>query len=296
MSIWQSALMKLMPSVASVTDIQSVGGGCISDARRVTIVERSGARRVVFVKSNAASFLGNFQAEQRGLTRLNEPGVIRVPKPLAVGTAENHAWLVTDWIEQGSRGDDFFQRFGRRLAELHRATLGDEIGWPEDNFLGSARQINAACDSWVDFVARHRIGFQLHWAVDQGLADAALRRDCEQIIASMEILLGGRDPSTSLLHGDLWSGNYLCDSDGEPALIDPAVYCGCREAEFGMLRLFGSCPADFYDSYLETFPLPGGWQRRANVYVLYHLLNHLNLFGSGYHGQCKSMAAEILRR
>jgi fructosamine-3-kinase len=112
----------------------------------------------------------------------------------------------------------------------------------------------------------------------------------------MDQLLAGRDPQTSLLHGDLWSGNYLCDCEDRPVVIDPAVYYGCREAEFGMLRLFGSCPDDFYESYMETFPLPGGWQHRVSVYVLYHLLNHLNLFGSGYHDQCKRLAAEILRQ
>ena len=112
----------------------------------------------------------------------------------------------------------------------------------------------------------------------------------------MEQLLAGSESSTSLLQGDLWSGNYLCDNAGTAVLIDPAVYYGNREAEFGMLRLFGSCPGRFYDAYQEAFPLAGGWQQRVNVYVLYHLLNHLNLFGRGYHSQCCETAAEILSR
>jgi fructosamine-3-kinase len=123
-----------------------------------------------------------------------------------------------------------------------------------------------------------------------------LQRDCEQIIDLMDDLLEGREDQTSLLHGDLWSGNYLCDREGDAVIIDPAIYYGCREAEFGMLRLFGSCPGDFYESYLDTFPLPAGWQRRVSVYVLYHLLNHLNLFGTGYRSQCQRLAAEILRQ
>jgi protein-ribulosamine 3-kinase len=251
---------------------------------------------VVFVKSNVASFQDNFQAEWDGLVRLGGPAAIAVSKPLAVGTAGGRAWLVTEWIEQGRRGRDFFSQFGQQLARLHQSTLGTDIGLDHDNYLGSARQINERSDSWVDFVASSRIGFQIRWAIEQGLADASLSRDCEQIIRSMDQLLAGRDPQTSLLHGDLWSGNYLCDGEGRPVIIDPAVYYGCREAEFCMLRLFGSCPGDFYESYVETFPLPGGWQRRVSVYVLYHLLNHLNLFGSGYHDQCKRLAAEILRR
>ena len=111
----------------------------------------------------------------------------------------------------------------------------------------------------------------------------------------MPELLQGRDDETSLLHGDLWSGNYLCDERGEPVVIDPAVYRGCREAEFGMIRLFGACPPTFERAYCDTFPLPDGWHRRVSVYVLYHLLNHLNLFGSGYLGQCHQVTDEILR-
>ncbi len=291
----QLALVELVPSVSSIVETRGVGGGCISQAHRVIARDETGQTRTLFVKSNVASFLDNFQAEWNGLERLSESGTIGVPKPIAVGVAENIAWLVTDWVEQRSHGHHFFESFGRGLANLHQATLGTEIGLESDNFLGSARQINVRCPSWVEFVAAHRIGFQIRWAVDQGLADPTLRGDCERIVQTMDRLLDGRDDQTSLLHGDLWSGNYLCDSAGEPTIIDPAIYYGCREAEFGMLRLFGSCPGSFYDAYLETFPLPDGWQQRVSVYVLYHLLNHLNLFGSGYHGQCRSLAAQILR-
>jgi fructosamine-3-kinase len=284
-----------MPSLVSVDQVHGVGGGCISQASRATVWDDAGCCRVVFVKSNAASFLDNFQAEREGLIRLGQPGTIRVPRPLALGVAEQRAWLVTEWIEPGQRPRDFYARLGRNLAELHRATLGDRIGLEQDNFLGASPQCNAPTGSWVEFVAVQRIGIQLRWASERGLADAALRRDVSRIVASMDRLLVGRDPATSLLHGDLWSGNYLCDSSGEPVLVDPAVYHGCREAEFGMLRLFGACPPEFDDAYQETFPLPAGWQSRVNVYVLYHLLNHLNLFGRGYHDQCLRLAAEILR-
>ena len=110
----------------------------------------------------------------------------------------------------------------------------------------------------------------------------------------MDDLLAGRDDQTSLIHGDLWSGNYLCDSEGGPVIIDPAVYYGCREAEFGMLKLFGSCPNEFYEAYDDVFPRRDGCQRRTDVYVLYHLLNHLNLFGRGYLDHCRQVAAEVL--
>ncbi|EMI21676.1 Fructosamine/Ketosamine-3-kinase [Rhodopirellula maiorica SM1] len=280
---------------------------------------------MVFAKSNDPGFIDNFQSECDGLTALAAADTILVPKPIEVGVAAERAWLITEWVETRPLSPNFFADFGRQLAELHRVTAGSQIGWRSDNFVGSAVQPNTATASWADFVAENRIGFQLRWAIDQQRADAKLRRDVAAIAAAMPELLAGRADDTSLLHGDLWSGNYLCGSgrhceerhcegrhyeerdreerDGEchdydsrvPVILDPAVYYGCREAEFGMLKLFGSCPPEFYDAYQSTWPLPDGWQRRTNVYVLYHLLNHLNLFGGGYLAQCHQVASEILR-
>ena len=307
MSEVQQALSSLLPSPVAVLEEQPVSGGCISEAKRVLVRDGRGSRIDYFVKSNRLAFLENFHAEWDGLKRLASTDAIRVPHPIAVGEAGQRAWLILEWIEQQRPSQDFFPRFGRGLADLHRVTLGDRIGLERDNFLGSAPQINSCekqIDSggdappqvlWPQFFAGRRIEFQLRWATDQGLADAKLRRDVGRIVQEMDRLLAGSESSTSLLHGDLWSGNYLCDTEGAAVLIDPALYYGNREAEFGMLRLFGSCPARFYDAYHDTFPLAVGWQRRVNVYVLYHLLNHLNLFGRGYHNQCCETAAEILR-
>jgi len=288
------AVQNLVRFASKVTDVRSVGGGSISEAYYVSIVDDAGDSRDLFVKSNDASFSDNFQCERDGLVRLSESDTIGVPNPIAVGVVADQAYLITGWIEQSRASNDFFASFGIALADLHQATLGVQIGLDRDNYLGSAKQINSPGDSWSEFFAVHRIEFQLRWAVDQGLADSALQRDCRQIIQSIHQILDGRDDATSLLHGDLWSGNYLCGPGGRPFIIDPAIYYGCREAEFGMLKLFGACPQTFYDSYNERFPLPEGWQRRTGVYVLYHLLNHLNLFGGGYLGQCRSIAAEIL--
>ncbi len=294
MPLIRRALQQLIPNINSVGDCQTVGGGCISDANRVTVVDNSLGVRELFVKSNDASFLDNFQCEWDGLRRLSATRVIGVPDPIAVGVVDGRAYLITGWINQQHAGNHFFADFGRALADLHRATLGTRVGLDQDNYLGAARQINSPPRSWVEFFAANRIEFQLRWAIDQRRADNALQRDCQQIIDSMDHILCGRDESTSLLHGDLWSGNYLCGPNGQPFVIDPAVYYGCREAEFGMLKLFGSCPESFYSAYIDRFPLPAGWRRRADVYVLYHLLNHLNLFGGGYLGQCRSVAADIL--
>jgi fructosamine-3-kinase len=265
----------------------------------VSVIGQDGQSRTLFVKSNDACFLDNFQCEWEGLTRLGESETIGVPQPIAVGVVSDQAYLVTEWIEQTRQSADFFIDFGRALADLHRATIGTRIGLDRDNHLGAAPQMNtaridSAILSWPEFFALQRIEYQIRWAVDQGLADGQLQRNCQRIADNMDQILDGRDEATSLLHGDLWSGNYLAGPDGQPFIIDPAIYYGCREAEFGMLRLFGSCPDSFYAAYTDRFPLPSGWQRRVGVYVLYHLLNHLNLFGSGYHSQCRQVAAEIL--
>ncbi|TWU58823.1 Fructosamine kinase [Rubripirellula tenax] len=300
----ESSIRKLIPNVVAVTNVSTVGGGCISDAARVVLKYSDGTAETVFVKSNDRSFAENFECERDGLSRLRAADAIEVPEVIAGGVVDGRAWLVMRWIESGHRGSSFFADFGCCLAALHRTTLrqttlhqttlGTAIGLDRDNYLGSARQPNASRSTWSEFVADQRIGFQLRWAVDQGLADSSLQRDIETIVGRMDELLAGRDDETSLLHGDLWSGNYLCDADGQPVIVDPAVYRGCREAEFGMLRLFGSCPAEFYEAYDDAFPLPAGWQRRTGVYVLYHLMNHLNMFGVGYLDQCRSTVSNLL--
>ncbi len=291
----QQAIDRWMPGSPRIVTADPIGGGCISEAMRVVVESTAGERTTLFVKSNAATFAENFRCECDGLQRLADSAAIEVPQPIASGEVAQRAWLILGWIEEARPRPEFYATFGRQLAQLHRATRGNVIGLDYDNFLGSARQPNQAADSWAEFVADRRLGFQLRWATDQGLGGAALRRDVEAVLRQLPDRLAGRDEQTSLLHGDLWSGNYLAAADGRPVIVDPAVYHGCREAEFGMLRLFGGCPESFYQAYQEAWPMPDGWQRRVNVYVLYHLLNHLNLFGGGYANQCRHVAAEILR-
>lgn len=295
----RAALAELLEVERDRLRLRSVGGGCISTALRVDIAtgDSSVGAETVFAKVNTADFLDNFEAEADGLRRLGAAGVLRIPQPHIVEQRGSHSYFVAAWIEPSARGSRgvFYERFGRGLAELHRATRGSEIGLPRDNYLGAAVQRNAPCADWVEFVAEHRLGFQMRWAIEQGLMGAALRRDVQRIIDRLEELLEGRDNETVLLHGDLWSGNYLSDGDGSPVLIDPAVYHGCREAEFGMLRLFGGCPEAFYRAYQDAWPLATGWERRSDVYQLVHLLNHLNLFGGGYQASCAQMAARLCR-
>lgn len=287
-------IQTLVDDVDDVDNVQAIGGGCISDAFRARVRLTDGRMVTWFVKTNDANFAPNFASEEYGLRLLRDAGVVRVPSSIARGVAMGRSTLILEWIDRGSsRGDDFAE-FGRQLASLHRQTLGDAIGLDSDNHLGASPQVNSSCRSWPEFVAENRIGFQLRRAVDGRLASDRLRRDVENVIASIDGLLVGRQNRTSLLHGDLWSGNYWFDQTGRPVLIDPAVYYGCREAEFGMIRLFGGCPAEFFDAYQDSLPMPDGWQRRTSVYVLYHLMNHLNLFGTGYLSRYQTVAAEIL--
>ncbi|WP_197171127.1 fructosamine kinase family protein [Novipirellula aureliae] len=312
----QLALRELLDPSLVVVRTASLGGGCISQAMRVEIDphscsmsgnKTSGKKSIpatVFLKRNKPGFLPNFQCEHNGLIALAHSDWIKIPQPIAIGVSQQSSWLVTEWVcssdftSDGLSANEFYSRFGASLAKMHRATAGTRIGFSEDNFLGTTRQINTRnTENWIDFVAENRIGFQLRWAVDQNLADASLKQDCETILRGLDRLLEGRRGETSLLHGDLWSGNYLCGRDGEVVFIDPAVYHGCHEAEFGMIKLFGSCPESFYIAYQQTWPsddwMSDGWQRRTNVYVLYHLLNHMNMFGRGYAGQCRRLASEL---
>ncbi|MEM0925571.1 MAG: fructosamine kinase family protein [Planctomycetota bacterium] len=291
-----SALASLLHCEVTIHASHPLGGGCISDVTSVELsLRRQNApaeRTAMVVKRQPAAKVPMFEAEADGLRALGAVESIRCPEVHAVGVVEDFSNLVKARITPERPGKDAFSQLGRRLAELHQATSGSVIGWHADNFLGSAIQPNASRGCWVDFLRKQRIGFQLKWAVTQHLVDRRLASDLERILDRMDELLEGRQDNTSLLHGDLWSGNYLLTHHGV-VLIDPAVYRGCREAEWGMISWFGNCPSAFERGYLDAWPLPSGWQRRVAIYRLYHQLNHLNLFGGSYVETCRSAAASI---
>lgn len=275
----------------SIVAARPVGGGCISTTCLLTLDDH----RRVFLKTDRGERLEMFECEAEGLRALRAVAAIGVAEPIAVGhdAATDQAIFLAQAIDVCRPGEGFFSAFGRQLAELHRRTVSDHCGWHRDNFLGAARQPNPRSNGWVDFVAEHRLGYQIRWAKDQGCGNGRLYQSVERVIGNLDRLLDGAEEPPVLLHGDLWSGNYLADADGRPMLIDPAVYYGHREAEFGMLKLFGGCPAEFYDAYQQCHPLVDGWQKRCEVYILYHLLNHLNLFGGRYLAQCQSVADQL---
>ena len=243
-----------------------VSGGCIHRCHEVVI---AGKRR--FLKSNTPKHADAFAAEAGGLAALRTHG-LRAPEPLAHGTSGDQAYLLMEYLELGNGGD--FAALGRVLAAAHRKR-GPRFGWERDNYIGSTPQANGWCDDWTEFWRERRLRPQLKMA--------GLKVD----LRAVERLLQQHNPQPSLLHGDLWSGNAGFTAAG-PVVFDPAVYYGDREADVAMTELFGGFPREFYDAYNREWALDAGYARRKHLSNLYHLLNHLNLFGEGYRGQVEA--------
>ena len=281
------------PRIAAV---QEVSGGSIHRARRVDLVDG----RSVFLKIASRTHGGEpgvFAAEAAGLAALAAVGEIRVPEVLAHGGGEGSRgaeYLLLEHIETSAPGPGFFERFGRAFARFHSRGRGERFGFAADNVLGATPQPNPWSDDWVSFFRDHRLGHQLRLARRRGLSDAELDGAGDRLLERLEELLGDPEEEPCLLHGDLWGGNYLVDTDGAPVLIDPAVYYGRREADLAMTRLFGGFGPDFYRAYDEEWPLAPGSEVRLAVYELYHLLNHLNLFGRSYRGRVMTTLRRVV--
>lgn len=266
---------------------RAMGGGCINAA--VLLADRD---RRYFVKLNDADRAEMFAAEAAGLTELARAGAVRVPRPVCWGTTGGRAFLVLEYLELGSAGTSAQEKLGRGLAALHRTTR-PTFGWDRDNTIGSTPQPNRPQGDWVGFWRARRLGFQLELAARNGY-DARVIRKGEALSERLDALLGTHRPVASLLHGDLWSGNASATRDGEPVIFDPAVYYGDREADLAMTELFGGFSSRFYSAYREAWPLEPGYEVRRELYNLYHVLNHLNLFGGGYLGQAERMLDRLL--
>jgi len=264
-----------------------VGGGCINEAYVV-----AGGGRQYFVKIHRASGLAMFEAEAAGLHELGRSGVIRVPGPVCHGVAADNAFLVMEYVPLGGNAGGGAERFGHALAQLH-GTTADRFGWHRDNTIGATPQPNAQNGDWVAFWREQRLGYQLALAARNGYG-GRLQKKGERLMADLGVFFDAHRPVPSLLHGDLWSGNYSVDEAGNPVVFDPAVYYGDREADLAMTELFGGFPGGFYRAYREAWPLDGGYPVRRTLYNLYHILNHLNLFGGGYGSQAERMLDTLL--
>jgi fructosamine-3-kinase len=246
----------------------------------------------VFVKVAPVARAAALEAEALGLRELAAAREIRVPAVLGHGTTGAHAFLALEWIEFGATRPGTEATLGRQLARTHRVTAA-QYGWHRDNTIGATPQRNDWTADWAEFLRRHRLGFQLDLAERSGHGGHWLeqgRRLCERI----EAFLAGHSPPPSLLHGDLWGGNWAADSAGAPVIFDPATYYGDREADLAMTYLFGGFGRAFYDAYESEWPLDHGAATRRDLYNLYHVLNHLNLFGGGYRAQAARMIERLL--
>ncbi len=243
-----------------------------------------------FVKWNRADlFPEMFEKEAKGLEMLKSANQLRVPNVKFVDYASNDFFLVLEYLESATPENYFWENFGRGLAKLHKTT-SDYFGLDHDNYIGSLTQSNRKKNNWIDFFVEERLGFQLKLARDSHLIDSGVLGAAERLFNRLNEIIPKEQ--SSLLHGDLWSGNFMLGDQGEACIIDPAVYYGHREMDIAMTRLFGGFNHSFYEAYNQEFPMEKGWEQRLDICNLYPLLVHVNLFGGGY----VSQVASILKR
>ncbi|KAK9757995.1 hypothetical protein RND81_01G199400 [Saponaria officinalis] len=266
-----------------------VGGGCINLATRYDTDAGP-----FFVKTNRSVGPEMFEAEALGLRLMNETNTIRVPRPYKVGSLpRGGSYIIMEFVEFGSSRSGQ-AALGRKLAEMHKAGKSDKgFGFEVENTIGSTPQINTWTSDWIAFYAEHRLGYQLKLARDR-YGDSSIYEKGQRLSKNLTPLFEDVVIEPCLLHGDLWSGNITYDKNGEPVILDPACYYGHNEAEFGMSWCAGFGPS-FYNSYFEVMPKQPGFEKRRDLYLLYHYLNHYNLFGSGYQSSAMSIIEDYLR-
>lgn len=243
-----------------------------------------------FIKVNKAVRLPMFEAEAEGLRELNDTDSLRVPNALCAGTAGDHAFLVMEFLDLVVHGDE--RALGEGLAALHTCT-SKRYGWHRDNTIGLTPQRNTPEKDWAEFWREHRLGYQLQLAVGHGHG-RELAAPGGRLLEAVPQLLAGHRPPAAVLHGDLWGGNKAFLRDGTPVLFDPAVYHGDPETDLAMCELFGGFGAGFFAAYQASRPRQPGHAVRRDLYQLYHVLNHLNLFGAGYLDQAKTLVRRLL--
>lgn len=250
------------------------------------------ASGALFVKVVAAASAAQLAAEGAGLSELAKAASLRVPRVRAWGLAGDEAFLALEWIDAGAGTGETERRLGEGLARVHRVSA-ECFGWNIDNSIGATPQLNGWSSDWVAFWRERRLRLQLQWAVEKGFG-GLLEEPGARLLETLDELLDGHRPAPSLLHGDLWGGNWCADVRGLPVIFDPAVYYGDREADLAMTRLFGGFGRAFYAAYESEWPLSAGHGVRSELYNLYHVLNHANLFGGGYARQARAMIDRLL--
>jgi fructosamine-3-kinase len=263
-----------------IISCNSISGGCINIAE--IILTKTG--KTFFIKSNNSSEKDMFLKEANGLRELAKANTIRIPEVIYAA----YNFIIIENISPRIKIKTFWENFGRDFARLHKFTA-ERYGFYEDNYIGSTPQLNIATESealnWVEFYFNKRLSYQYQLAVKNGYVKKDLQKVFSRLENKINLIIDNSTEQSSLLHGDLWSGNFITDENGNACLIDPAVYYGHREADLAMTRLFGGFDNRFYSAYNEEFPLENGYEYRENIYKLYHVLNHLNLFGTSYYQQ-----------
>ncbi len=266
---------------------RQISGG---DINLAYLLEDSGQR--FFIKLNQAHRLPMFEAEYQALLEMKASNTIQVPTPLCCGISGHHAFIVMEYIEFSAAHNDSQALLGHQLADRHRITA-EQFGWHRNNTIGTTQQHNRQHNDWLTFWRDQRIGIPLQLLAERG-HQGAIQSLGSELLAAMPSLLGGHHPPASMLHGDLWSGNYAFSAQGKPLLFDPAFYYGDRETDLAMTELFGGFSAAFYDAYQTAYPLDEGYPQRKNLYNLYHILNHGNLFGGHYIDQAEQIIKALL--
>lgn len=277
-----------------------VGGGDINTAMKISGANQAQAGQGqadqdYFLKLNSAQLLGMFEAEAAGLSEMAGVGAIRVPVPVCTGVAGSQAFIVMEYLQMGGRGS--MCAFAEQLAQMHRHRRDQsgpaQYGWHRENTIGSTPQINDWTQDWIRFWSEQRLGYQLELAASRGIGSTAINKG-ESLRERLAEFFTDYQPEPSLLHGDLWSGNYGFVSSGEAVIFDPATYFGDREADLAMTELFGGFGGEFYAGYNASWPLDVGYSVRKQLYNVYHILNHFNMFGGGYGAQAESMMGRLL--
>lgn len=263
-----------------VIERRAVHGGDANDSYKLILSNGS----ALFIKTNSLEKADFFRAEAEGIAAIGTTKALRVPCIHGVGTDNDYSFLLMEYIDSARPGRDFWENLGTGLARMHQADTASFVktgkyGLDKDNYIGAGSQKNTAKDSWIRFFAECRLRPQFELA--SRYFDTDVIRKIERLLEKLDrYLIEPEKPA--LLHGDLWSGNFMSDEMGQPMLIDPAVYVGCNEADIAMTELFGGFDRRFYDSYFDFIGVVPGYEDRRDIYNLYHLLNHLNLFGSSY--------------
>jgi fructosamine-3-kinase len=288
MTCWQHISEHISQTLNKPFQIQnkkSIGGGSINSAYQVT----GNDGQLYFIKLNTASLEFMFQVEFDSLNELLQIDTIQIPRPVCFGTADSKSYLVLEYITMNPSGDQ--QQLGYALAQMHKITAS-QYGWYQNNIIGSTPQSNNMQSDWLTFWREERLLPQFKMLYEKGYKNQ-LQPLSDKLLNNLDSLLANHKPPASLLHGDLWSGNYAFDDQGRPVIFDPALYYGDREADLAMTELFGGFSQDFYQAYNEAWPLDNDYNQRKTLYNLYHILNHANLFGTSYLNQAISMMQRL---